>query len=205
MHRNRSFTIDFKSIKPHLPLIICFLILIIGILAGCLIVGNQKFFTDLFAEKLKLFIAVRSDGSSVDIILNSFKNIFPYYILVFLVGTSVVGCALSPCLLMFYGFSYGCISGILYSTYNLEGIMFNSLIFMPCALFCAFGLVLLVKDSISFSYLLSGICIKSNKPINIYSDFKAYCIRGLVSLIAAFTALAFDFGMSTLFMDYFNI
>ncbi len=205
MQRKRTVYLNFNAIKPHLPIIICFSVFGLGVLLGCLLVGNIGFFKEYFSEQLTAFKAVRAEKVLTDILIDSFKNVFPLYLLVFLVGTSVVGCALAPLIVLWYGFSYGGISGILYSSYGLEGIMFNALIYIPPVLLCAFGLAILLKNAISFSYLLSGICIRLNKPVNIYSNFKEYCLRGAVTLFAALASLLFDTAMSALFIGYFSI
>ncbi len=205
MRRNKTLLLNMSLLKPHLPIIICFSVFIIGVMLGCLLIGNSDFLKNAFFDKLSVYISVRKSNIILDVVVNSFKNIFPYYFLIFLVGTSVIGCALAPVILLYYGFSYGCLSGILYSTFALEGIMLNALVFVPTVLFCAFGLGILLKDAVSFSYLLSGICIKANKPVNIYVQFKNYCTHGIITLSVAAVALIFDIAMSTLFINYFQI
>lgn len=204
MRRSKTFTVDLKTLKPHLPIIICFSVFVIGIVLGSVLVGSFDYVKDFFAGKLELNTNIRLSKDITKIFLDSLKDVFPYYILVFLLGTSVVGSALSPAVLLWYGFCYGSLSGILYSSYALEGIMCNAIIYIPSVLFCAFGLSVLVRDAVSFSYLLSGICIKANKPVNIYSNFKNYCIRGLTTLIFAVVSVVFDVVMSLLFINYFN-
>lgn len=204
MRRSKIFTINLKDLKPHLPIILCFSVFIIGLVLGSLFVGNFDYAKEYFSSSLEHRTDIRIEGNITNIFFDSFKGVIPLYLFVFLFGTSVVGCAMSPLILLWYGFSYGSISGILYSSYDLEGIMCNAIIFIPSVLFCAFGLSLLVRDAVSFSYLLSGICIKANKPINIYSNFKSYCLRGIISFIFAVVSIVFDVVMSSLFIKYFN-
>jgi len=204
MRRNKTFTVDLKALKPHLPIIICFSVFIVGIILGSVLVGSFEPIKELFSNKLEQHIDIRLSKNITKILLDSLKDVFPLYVLVFLLGTSVVGCALSPSILLWHGFSYGSISGILYSTYALEGVMCNAIIYIPSVLFCAFGLAVLVRNAVSFSYLLSGICIKANKPINIYSNFKVYCLQGVITLLFAVSSVVFDIVMSVLFINYFN-
>lgn len=205
MRRNSSvLTFNLSTVAPHLPFIIFATLFIIGVFTGCFTVGRFEVFTDYSAEKINDFISIRNDFEFFSVLKDSFFRIFPIYLIVFLCGTSVVGCIASPLILVYNGIVYGFLSGYLCSTHRLEGIMFNALILIPSVLVSTFGLILLAKEAFFFSYTFAGICIKSNKPVNIYSRFKGYCIKSLVSVVAVVLATFLDMSMSVLFISYFN-
>lgn len=206
MHRTKSiFTLNISNIAPYIPFIFFTVIFVIGVLIGCLSVGNFESLISYASDEITEFISLRKNSGFYELLKSSVFSVFSIYIVLFLCGTSVVGCVVSPFVLLYKGFTYGCLSGYLYFTYKLEGIMLNSLLIIPSVLISVFGLIILGKEAFSFSYLLSGICIKSNKPINIYAQFKIYCIKSLTTLIAAVISVIFDLGMSVLFLNFFNL
>lgn len=205
MHRNNRFIgINLKLLIPFLPFILFSVVFIIGLLIGNIVVGKFELLNEFASSSFNSFISVRQNGNIASVVYNSFIRTVPIYLCIFLMGTSIIGSVCTPFLLCAFGFNYGLISGYLYTAFKLEGIMFNCLILMPPTLIILFGLVLLSKEAFRFSISLANICIKLNKPINIYSDFKTYCIKGLTTLISAFVGIIFDVCLSYLFINYFN-
>lgn len=204
MHRNNRFIgISLKSLLPFLPFILFSVVFIIGMLVGNIVVGKFELLNEFASNSFSTFISVRQDGNIFNVILDSFIRTVPIYLCIFLMGTSIIGSVCTPFLLCAFGFNYGLVSGYLYTAFKLEGIMFNCLILMPPTLVILFGLVLLCKEAFKFSVGLANICIRLNKPINIYSNFKDYCIKGVTTLISAFAGIVFDVCLSYLFINYF--
>lgn len=205
MHRTKSiFTLNLKSVAPYLPFLIFSALFLLGVLVGNLTIGRFDGLINQTAETLSEFVSIRREYNFYTVLKSSVIFIFPIYLVIFLCGTSVIGCIASPLVLICKGFEYGCLSGYLCFTYRLEGIMFNAFLLIPYTLTSALGLVLLSKEAFSFSYLLSGICIKSNKPVNVYSNFKVYCTRSAITVVTALIAVLLDLGMSALFISFFD-
>lgn len=204
MQRKKTLTVNLNSIKPHLQFIIFTAVFVVGIVLGCILVGRLESLLNSSSENASSFFELRKTYNILSVLNSALAYSVPYYIIVFLCGTSIIGCVITPIALLLKGFSFGALSGYMYFTFQLEGIMFNALLLIPSTIVCAFGLILLAKESFSFSYLLSGICVKSNKPINIYSNFKAYCLRSLIFSLFALLAVLVDLGMSALFARFFN-
>lgn len=204
MQRKKIFTLNISGIKPDLPFIIFSMIFVIGVFLGCFSVGRFEQILNDVTEEFSAFVELRRAAGFFQILKNSFMMVVPYYVMIFLCGTSVIGCVISPVVLAVKGFSYGCFAGYLYFTYRLDGIMFNALILIPSVLVAVIGLLVLTREAFSFAYLLSGICIKSNKPVNIYTNFKLYCVKSLIYIIFAIVAVLFDIGMSALFISFFE-
>ncbi len=202
--KKNSFTFNISTLRPYLPFLVFALIFILGVFLGSILVCRLDSLNTVSTDKLSEMIAVKKSADFLQMFKASLLSILPFYFLLYICGTSVIGTATTPIILLYKGFTYGCLSGLLYSTYKLEGIMFAALILLPQTLITVFGLLLLAKESFAFSYLLGGICIKSSKPVNIYSDFKSYCVNSGLCLITGFLAIGFDLGMSSLFISYFN-
>ncbi len=204
MHRKRTTTLNFSGIYPLMPFLVFVGVFLAGSLLGSILVGKFDFLEKNAAETLAQFCLIRKSGKLLPLFYDSLSSIFPLYIICFLCGTSVVGCVAAPLLLLYSGILQGSLSGYLYSSYGLEGIMFFALIILPSTLVCAFGLILLAKLAFGFSMTLSGICIKTNKPVNIYADFKVFCVSSIFVFIFAVAAVIFDCGMSAMFIGFFN-
>ena len=205
MHRNnRVFNLNYSKITPYIPFIVFTLIFAVGVLIGNLLVGKLVYFNKLATNIFSDFLLIRKSGELFNIIKDSLISIFSPYLILFLLGTSVIGSICTPIVIMLVGAKFGLISGYLYMLNSLNGIMFNALILIPSNLIMLFGLILLTNEAFMFSRVLSGVCVRLNKPVNIYSNFKGYCIKSAITLIAAFLSVVFDIGMSSLFINFFN-
>ncbi len=204
MHRKRTTTINIGGIYPLMPFLTFVGVFLLGSLIGSILVGRLDFLENHSAERISQFCIIRESGKLFPLFYDSITAFLPSYIICFLCGTSVVGCVAAPLLLLYSGILQGSLSGYLYSSYGLEGIMFFALIILPATVFFAFGLILLAKLSFGFSTTLSRICIKTNKPVNIYADFKSFCMSSIVVFIFSAAAVIFDCGMSALFIRFFH-
>lgn len=205
MQRKKSVLFfDYEKLKPYVPFIALSLFFVIGVLMGVVFVGKNDAVLDFASRQIESFVFGKSGLSFFRKIGASLLAFLPQYLILFAFGVSVVGVAASPLVVVYNGFLYGCMSGYLYSAYELEGIMLSALVLLPSFLACTFGLLLLAREALSFSYLLAGICIKANKPVNLYTDFRRYCLNGSLSLIAAALAVALDVGMNSLFAGFFK-
>lgn len=205
MYRKTSvFNFSLNNIKPYLPFSIFSLIFLVGILIGSVLVGRVRGYFDFSCGIFEDIYNLRSSASFYPIIKDSLLKIFLPYIALFLFGTSIVGFVFIPVIVATLGLRFGLLTGYLYITHNLNGIMFTGLILLPSATVFLFGVVLLSIEAFHFSKTLSTICIKSNKPINIYSEFKVYSIKSVATLVAALVSVILDVGMASLFINYFN-
>lgn len=205
MRRNKTFfSLNLNSLLPCLPFLLLLSTFVISVLIGSLLVAKVSYFSSYAETFISDFVLERKEFNFYTVFKSSLISILPLYMLLFLFGTSVIGCVAVPLIPVVKGLLYGSVSGYLYTSYSLEGIMFNALLIIPSLLVTVFGMVLLGKDAFDFSGVLSKICIKSGKPVNVYNDFKLYCTRSLIALLVAVIAIIFDVGMSALFIKYFN-
>ena len=206
MQRNKSiFNVNLRDISIYLPFILFALLFLVGVLIGNLTVGNFDFIKGYTYETFRSFLSVRKEGVWFNILGDSASNLLPIFVLIFLSGTSVIGSIVSPLLLFFVGLKYGFITGYLYFTYSLNGIIFNCLILLPCEVVSLLGIIILCIESFNFSLVISKICIRSEKTTNVYLHFKSYCIKSSATLISAALAIICDMLFSYLFINFFDL
>lgn len=205
MQRNkRVFNVNLKDISLYLPFILFALLFLVGVLLGNLTVGNFDFIKEYTDETFRSFLSVRKEGVWFNILGDSAFSLLPVYVLIFLSGTSVIGSIVSPLLLFIVGLKYGFITGYLYFTYSLSGIIFNCLILLPCEVVSLLGIIILCIEAFNFSVVISKICIRSEKTTNAYLHFKSYCIKSSATLISAVLAIICDMLFSYLFIGFFD-
>ena len=205
MYRKTSvFHFKINSIKPYLPFALVSFLFLIGILFGAILVGRVRGCFEFSFKAFEEYFNLRINSSLYLILKDSVLKIFLPYVALFLFGTSIVGFVFIPIIVAAFGLNFGLLSGYLYISHNLNGIMFTGLILLPSAIVFLFGLVLLSIEAFHFSKTLSTICIRSNKPINIYSEFKVYSIKSAATLFAPLLSVILDVGMASLFINYFN-
>lgn len=201
--KSRVISFNLKYFASYLPFIIFVAVYLIGVLIGNLVVGNVAFVKDYASEAFDSFYQIRRECVWYDVLRDSAFNILPVFVLVFVLGTSVIGCVCSPAILLGLGVRNGLITGYLYFTYKLEGIMFNCLILLPSILIMLFGVVLLSLEAFNFSCIISKVCIKSEMSANVYMHFKSYCVKSGTTLIVAAISIICDVLLSNLFISFF--
>lgn len=195
---------DFRILFENTGFITLAVTFIIAFLIGCVFVFKNPNLQDFVSLEFKTFYEIRSMGSFGTKFLNSALFIIPSALLSFVCGTSVVGCVLSPTFLIYKSFIFGSYTGYIYEIYELEGIIFNALIFIPSAVVSIFALILSVRESVSFSVILARLCIMGKKGSSLFFDFKNYCYKHLVILFLSIFAIILDLGCSALFIKFFK-
>lgn len=206
MKRTRTIklNVNLKVLLDNSGFIALVVSFIIAFLIGCIFAFKYNNLSNYIATEFETFYNIRKAGDFTTKLINSVLYVLPCSLLSFVCGTSVVGCGLSPLFLVYKAFIFGSYTGYIYEIYQLEGIIFNALIFIPSALVATFALLLSVRESIGFSVSLAQVCIKGKKSTNIYFDFKSYCYRHLVILCLLLLAVILDLGCSALFIKFFK-
>ncbi len=204
MQRKSIISLNLKTIKPQVHFAIFSAIFLLGVLLGSVFVCNSASLSEYAKQAVNDLIDIRKYGQFWPMLQNAVLLSLPLYFVAFLCGTSFIGCVISPFVLAFYGFRYGCMAGFLYVSYKLDGIMFNALLLIPAVLVGAFGLIYITKESFNFSLVLSRICVKNSGAANIYSEFKSYCIKCAFLLIFVAISTVIDLAASAMFMRFFN-
>lgn len=198
------FRFDFANIKRNSTFLVFALFIALGVLFGVLCYSNFEAIKPITEELFYEHYNLHSKTTFFSLAGQTILNILPIALTAFIIGTSAVGCVLIPILPLILGFLFGIISGCLYDTQEVMGIVFNLLILLPPSIIAFLGLLLCCRESFGFSKLLAVMCIKGGKCFNLYLDFKNYCIRYLIILILFVIYALIDSSLATLFIRFFN-
>ncbi len=193
-----------NSLSRHRLVIMLTLAYVIGIIIGVVFIrGNPSAFA-LAKDSFSSYCEDRGSLPFWNIALISFKDSLVLLFVIFLSGTSVIGVLLAPLAVFYNGVCYGAVTGYIYKQYLIQGIAFNSLIFIPCSLMLLIGVFLGAREAFVFSSRLFNLSLPKGQAANLYRDFKTYCLRYLIILLLFILAAVFDAGISVLFFKYFS-
>ncbi len=193
-----------NTLRLNYLIIIFSVVYILGIFLGTFLVSKNSAVATAAATTFSGHLEVRQSAGFFRIFLNSFLDLLPVALAVYLCGTSLVGVALIPLVIAFKGVSLGVLSGYLYSAYLLKGIAFNALLLIPTNLIAAIALIICGRISYNFSLVLIRASIPRGQAVNLYNHFQNYCKSFLISLtLFSFSALL-DALMSIGFMKLFT-
>ena len=193
-----------NTLRLNYLVIIFSVVYIIGIALGTLLVSKNSALSTAAATTFSGYLGSRQSVGFFKIFLNSFLDLLPVALAVFLCGTSLVGVALIPLAISFKGITLGVLSGYLYSTYLLKGIAFNALLLIPTNLVAALALIICGKISYNFSLVLIKASLPRGQAVNLYNDFQNYFKSFLISLTLFCLSALLDALMSVGFMKLFT-
>lgn len=205
---NRTASIRIKGInlpflRENSTHILMLVLLLVSILAGALSLQKEKVF-DYTRELFGDYISDRADNKFSVTFAISLFNSLRALILIYLAGTSAIGIIVSPFLLAVAGFNYGALSGYIYKTYGLSGIVFNLFVFLLPTVVLLFSLLLQANQSLIFSKKLAVSLIKDKRPVNLYREFRLYCNFSLVLILPVIFSSVADSLLYNLFKTYFT-
>ncbi len=206
MNRTASIRIkgiDIVFLKENAAHILLFFLLVISILCGACALHRPSVFSCTEAL-FKEYINVRASGKFLFAFGVSLLNSLRALAIIYLAGTSAIGLVLSPVLVFLAGFNYGAVSGYVYMTYGLSGIVFNLFVFLLPSIVLLFALLLQAKEAVNFSCRLANSLIKDKRPVNLYRDFRTYCKFSLLLLLPTIVSSAIDVLLYNLFRTYFT-
>ena len=205
---NRTASINLKGInvtffRDNLITIVLLVLTVFSMLCGTLSLRNEAVAT--FAEsRFADFIASRGEARFINAFLTALIESVKLPIISFLCGTSVLGTIISPLVLFYCAFSYGCLSGYVYSLYGLSGIVFNLFVLLLPSLILLFVLLISAGECVDFSKRIASLCIRQTRPVNLYSNFHTFCVRHLVLLIPTLLSALSDVALFNIFEKYFK-
>lgn len=200
----KIFRLDLKLIKANSAFIIFAIFIAAGVVAGVLCYKNIDIFKGEATELFDKHYQFHSKKNFFQIAGQTLLNFIPLILISFVVGTSAAGCVLVPVLPLTAGFLFGIISGYLYDSQQIMGVVYNLLVMLPSSLIAFLGLLLCCRESFGFSKLLASMCINSGRCFNLYSDFKNYCIRYIVIMALFIVYALIDASLASLFIKYFQ-
>jgi len=200
----KIFRLDLKLIKANSAFIIFAIFIAAGVITGVLCYKNSDILREEATELFNSHYQFHNQNNFFLIAGQTLLNFIPLILVSFVVGTSATGCVLIPVLPLTAGFLFGIISGYLYDSQQIMGVVYNLLVMLPSSLVAFFGLLLCCRESFGFSKLLATMCINSGRCFNLYADFKNYCIRYIVILALFIVYALIDASLASLFTKYFK-
>ena len=170
-------------------LVLMALLFILGIAAGTFSFSALKPLQNYSAAFIERFVSDREGSAFFKILLDSFMHSMLMLMIIFTLGTSMLGVVLAPLSLTVRGVLYG-VTAMLYSEYGVKGIAFNAVLVLPSAIIFIIALLLAARESLRFSLVITKMSLPSTPSANLSFDFKNYCGRYLfISLIVLVSAV----------------
>ncbi len=159
-----------------------------GFIAGCLLISitsdtNYNMLSSLF----NLFTENRYDLSVFIAVQNIFLSSFFYIFALFLMGLWAVGIPFIFIIIAARGISVGLSVGFIFMTYGLQGLAFNSVVYLPISLLTILALTICSKPAINMSLGLAKNIIYGSTPYKITpADYlEAFGIATIVTIVAS--------------------
>lgn len=159
-------------------------------------------------EKLDLIFltnfSVRCSQGMINAFVASFASAFLFLLVIFLMGLSLWGGAVTALIPFIKGYGYGISIGYLYCAYGFMGILYNLLIILPGAFFCS----VIIAAAAQESFRSSAKFIALYRPAAVTDDphihIRKYMLSMLWLLFLAALSSAADMLFSLMFSWIFS-
>ncbi len=197
LYLNRFKTIS--AIKENSSVIAFTLLFIISLFAGCLFFSADK--TDFLSEALlKTCVTQKISQPFFTVFMLTFVAEVLFLIFVYLFGTSLIGIAFIPVVIIAKGFLLGVLLGNLYLNFKFQAIAYNLIIIIPASCISVLALITGACNSLNLSYCLGKLLISEGQSEN-KPQLKKVALQFLGLLaITAFSALL----QSLMFIAFIN-
>lgn len=192
----------FSLIRENLIVVIFTLIFVSGVLLGCLIFSGGSF-TKEAGILADFFVASKADSSFFRIFFSSFLLSFSFLFLTYLFGTSLLGLAFIPFIIILRGLISGLFLCDLYTSGAINALVVNLLTVIPGTVISVLALISAASKCLNLSYSLGKLSIGDGQTLH-KIDIKRYLSGfALLTLVTAISAL-FEAFMSVAFQNFFN-
>lgn len=192
----------FSLIRENLVVVIFTLIFALGVLLGALIFrgGNLTKEAGLLAD---FFVTSKADSPFFKIFFSSFLLSFLFLFLTYLFGTSLLGSAFIPFIILIRGLVSGLLLCDLYTQGAVNALVINLLTVIPGTVISVLALLSAAVKCLNLSYSLGKLSIGDGQALS-KIDIKRYLSSfALLTLITVIAAL-FEAFMSVAFKNFFN-
>ncbi len=189
-------------IRENLVVVIFTLIFILGVLLGCLVFrgGNLTKEANLLSD---FFVTSKVDSSFFRIFFSSFLLSFFFLFLIYLFGTSLLGLAFIPFIILLRGLISGLLLCDLYALGAVNALVINLLTVIPGTVISVLALISGAYKCLNLSYSLGKLSIGDGQAlykIDIKRYLSGFAVLTLVTVVAAL----FEAFMSVAFQNFFN-
>jgi len=195
----------FSFLSKNKALLSATVFYIAGLFLGVFSYSKNSSIDNFNLRFLESFIEVRSDTSFLKIFIDSFFSAMTSISVFFVLGASMFGMIAIPFIIMYKGFSYGAVAALLYNTYALKGIAFNTVLILPSALLLSLILLWAFGESVNFSFILARLTFFDTEKTSINQSFKRYCLKYLSFVGFAVIVALSDALISYNFMEKFKL
>lgn len=180
-----------NSQKRKAGIILLMAVLLAGAAAGTIMIcmGSEDIFTS-HNSVFRFLIRDYSPKTAVQIFIDSFKSIFIFLIVQFVLGFFAVGQPFEIMTVVIKGAVSGISASLAYLSYGLRGMAVNLVMLIPFAVLSSFILIAGARESFRFSCRLFR-CAFSRDSSAGGAETKLYCLRfGVLTLFSAAVSAA---------------
>ena len=203
MHKTK-IDIPRKSvnlINADLSKIIYLIISIISILFGCIIYKTEV--KESISLICKAFIDKIIGGTYLEVSFEYIKNDIIFFLIMFFLGTSIVGTPLTIIPLIIKSSFIGYLSSYMYCEYDLKGILFSLVLLYPLFVVTTTSLIYAANESVYMSKYILNTLIKRNTADNI--SIRLYVLRYAVLFGINLSGIAVNSFLIVALANKFNL
>lgn len=165
--------------------------LLSGILLGAVLINLAdenalKFINTLFLSDFKERLTL----PMLDLFIASVSSVFIFVLITFFMGLSMWGFVLAPIIPFARGVCIGLCESYLYFAYDLKGICFHSLVFLPGIFISSIAVLLITREAMKLSKHFST-AVFSNNENSMALSLKNYILRSsFITIIVLISSVA---------------
>lgn len=177
------------------------IISIISIFCGCLIYKSNP--VEYITEICNGYISDFQSGTYLEVFLKCLKIDIIFYLVMFFVGTSIIGIPLTIFPLIIKNSFLGYLSSYMYCEYDLKGILFSLVLLFPFFVITTTSLIYSANESIYMSKYIFNTITNKNTADNI--SIKLYVIRYAILFGINIICIAVNSLLIVMLADRFNL
>ena len=189
-----------KLLRNNTSVFAFFLLFVSSLLLGCVLFSKA---TGLSAWLFNNFFESRKSGSFLSYFIASFGISFLFLFAEYIFGTSLVGIAFVPSLILFKGLLTGVFLCKLYSVLGFQAITFNIIIFIPGTCISVLCLITGASKALFLSYNLGRLLFSSTGVALGRVKTKKYLILFLILVALTVLSALIEALLSKAFFHYF--
>lgn len=168
-----------------------------GISLGALLIrGSDSQVLEFAGGLFDYFFTSHSAGFTRTLAF-SFFSYFKYFAVAFFIGMFIPGAVLAPLFMLVRGAEIGLISGLLYQSGLLSGMVRNAAYIFVTSVVATMILSLAFREAVGFSLSLFSCSVRGREG-GLSAGFRLYCLRFLIILSFLFATSLLDAGLSVL-------